>query len=49
MTVRAMKGGAIELPTEPFRVQDLIEAVEAGHARDRFRWESDKALAALRK
>jgi len=48
MTVQAMKGGAIEFLTKPFRDQDLIEAVEAGLARDRARRESDKALAALR-
>jgi RNA polymerase sigma factor (sigma-70 family) len=48
MTVQAMKGGAIEFLTKPFRDQDLIEAVEAGLARDRARWESDRALAALR-
>ena len=48
MTVRAMKGGAIEFLTKPFRDQDLLEAVEAGLARDRVRRESDRALAALR-
>ena len=48
MTVQAMKGGAIEFLTKPFRDQDLIEAVEAGLARDRARRESDKALAGLR-
>ena len=48
MTVQAMKGGAMEFLTKPFRDQDLIEAVEAGIARDRARRESDKALAGLR-
>src|SRR5262245_15871803 len=48
MTVQAMKGGAIEFLTKPFRDQDLIEAVEAGLARDRVRRESDRAFAALR-
>jgi FixJ family two-component response regulator len=48
MTVQAMKGGAIEFLTKPFRDQDLIEAVEAGIARDHARRESDKALNALR-
>src|SRR5215510_2808119 len=48
MTVQAMKGGAMEFLTKPFRDQDLIEAVEAGLARDRARRESDKALAGLR-
>jgi FixJ family two-component response regulator len=48
MTVRAMKGGAVEFLTKPFRDQDLLEAVEAGIARDRARRESDRALGALR-
>jgi FixJ family two-component response regulator len=48
MTVQAMKGGAIEFLTKPFRDQDLLDAVEAGIARDRARRESDKALGALR-
>jgi len=48
MTVQAMKGGAMEFLTKPFRDQDLIEAVEAGLARDRARRESEKALAGLR-
>jgi FixJ family two-component response regulator len=48
MTVQAMKGGAIEFLTKPFRDQDLIEAVEAGLARDRARQESARALAALK-
>ena len=48
MTVQAMKGGAIEFLTKPFRDQDLIDAVEAGIARDHARRESDKALNALR-
>src|SRR5262252_5257472 len=48
MTVQAMKGGAIEFLTKPFRDQELIEAVEAGLARDRSRRESDRQLAALR-
>jgi FixJ family two-component response regulator len=48
MTVQAMKGGAIEFLTKPFRDQDLLEAVQAGLARDRARRESDRALGALR-
>jgi FixJ family two-component response regulator len=48
MTVQAMKGGAIEFLTKPFRDQDLLDAVEAGLARDRSRRESDRALGALR-
>jgi len=48
MTVQAMKGGAIEFLTKPFRDQDLLDAVQAGLARDRARRESDSALLSLR-
>src|SRR5262245_13540653 len=48
MTVQAMKGGAIEFLTKPFRDQDLLEAVQAGLSSDDRRRESDKALAGLR-
>jgi FixJ family two-component response regulator len=48
MTVQAMKGGAIEFLTKPFRDQDLIDAVEAGIARDRVRRESDRVTAELK-
>ena len=48
MTVHAMKGGAIEFLTKPFRDQDLLDAVEAGLARDRARRERERALTALR-
>ena len=47
MTVRAMKAGAIEFLTKPFRDQDLLDAIEAGLARDRDRRESEKALDEL--
>jgi FixJ family two-component response regulator len=48
MSVQAMKGGAIEFLTKPFRDQDLLDAVEAGLARDRARRERDKVLSALK-
>jgi FixJ family two-component response regulator len=48
MTVQAMKGGAIEFLTKPFRDQDLLDAIEAGLAQDGARRASEKALAALR-
>ena len=48
MSVQAMKGGAIEFLTKPFRDQELLEAVQAGLARDRARRESDKELVGLR-
>jgi FixJ family two-component response regulator len=48
MTVQAMKAGAIEFLTKPFRDQDLLDAVNIGLARDRERRESEAALHALR-
>jgi RNA polymerase sigma factor (sigma-70 family) len=47
MTVQAMKRGAMEFLTKPFRDQDLLDAVEAGLARDRARQESERTLAML--
>lgn len=49
MSVQAMKGGAIEFLTKPFRDQDLIDAIHLGLARDRVRRENDRDLGALRK
>ena len=48
MTVQAMKGGAIEFLTKPFRDQDLLDAVNIGLARDRARRENEESLSALR-
>src|SRR5712672_172053 len=48
MSVRAMKGGAIEFLTKPFRDQDLIDAIQLGLARDRARRDNEEGLAALR-
>jgi RNA polymerase sigma factor (sigma-70 family) len=48
MTVQAMKGGAMEFLTKPFRDQDLLDAVEAGLVRDRAQQERERALAVLR-
>ncbi|MES0059562.1 response regulator [Mesorhizobium sp. M0025] len=48
MSVQAMKGGALEFLTKPFRDQDLLDAVEAGLARDRAHKDRDKMLRALR-
>src|ERR1700681_3296921 len=47
MSVQAMKGGAIEFLTKPFRDQDLIDAIQLGLARDRARRENVEALASL--
>ena len=48
MSVQAMKGGAIEFLTKPFRDQDLLDAIQLGLSRDRAWRENEKALAALR-
>ena len=48
MSVEAMKGGAIEFLTKPFRDQDLIDAIQLGLSRDQARRESEKDLTALR-
>ena len=47
MSVQAMKGGAIEFLTKPFRDQDLLDAIQLGLARDRERRESDRELRSL--
>ena len=49
MSVQAMKGGAIEFLTKPFRDQQLLDAIQLGLSRDRARRENEKALADLRK
>ena len=48
MTVRAMKAGAVEFLTKPFRDQDLLDAVQLGLKRDCERREGEKATADLR-
>jgi len=48
MSVQAMKGGAIEFLTKPFRDQDLLDAIQVGLAEDRAWLESEKAMADLR-
>src|SRR6266851_8723207 len=48
MSVQAMKGGAIEFLTKPFRDQEFLDAIQLGLYRDRARRENQKALAALR-
>jgi FixJ family two-component response regulator len=48
MSVKAMKDGAIEFLTKPFRDQDLLDAIQLGIARDRAWLENQKALAGLR-
>jgi FixJ family two-component response regulator len=48
MSVRAMKGGAIEFLTKPFREQDLLDAIQLGLERDRAWIEEEKMAAGLR-
>jgi RNA polymerase sigma factor (sigma-70 family) len=48
MSVQAMKGGAIEFLTKPFRDQDLLDAIQLGLSRDRTWREDEKALADLK-
>jgi FixJ family two-component response regulator len=48
MSVRAMKSGAVEFLTKPFRDQDLLEAVRAAIERDRARREQESSIAALK-
>ncbi|MCA6108575.1 response regulator transcription factor [Bradyrhizobium cenepequi] len=47
MTVRAMKGGAVDFLTKPFRDQELLDAVVAATERDRKRREVEKTVANL--
>jgi FixJ family two-component response regulator len=48
MSVRAMKAGAIEFLTKPFRDQDLLDAIQAAIERDRMRREGEKMISILR-
>ena len=49
MSVRAMKAGAVEFLTKPFRDQDLLDAVRVALDRDRDRRGLEKELEALRR
>jgi FixJ family two-component response regulator len=42
MSVKAMKGGAVEFLTKPFREQDILDAVQVALERDRKRREHDR-------
>lgn len=48
MSVRAMKGGAVDFLTKPFRDQDMLDAVATAIERDRKRRQADRAVVALR-
>lgn len=49
MSVRAMKAGAIEFLTKPFREQDLLDAIQQGLAQDRSRRQSAAIEARLQR
>jgi FixJ family two-component response regulator len=48
MSVRAMKAGAIDFLTKPFRDQDMLDAVAQAIDRDRKRREKDKESSGVR-
>jgi FixJ family two-component response regulator len=48
MSVQAMKAGAIDFLTKPFRDQDMLDAVTRALERDRKRRENERAVADLR-
>jgi FixJ family two-component response regulator len=48
MSVQAMKEGAIEFLTKPFRDQDLLDAIQAALRRDRARLDEESKVADLR-
>jgi FixJ family two-component response regulator len=43
MSVRAMKAGAVEFLTKPFRDQDMLDAVQLALAKDRLRCDNEQA------
>jgi FixJ family two-component response regulator len=48
MSVQAMKAGAIEFLTKPFRDQDLLDAIQLGVERDRARRRDSEVVRQLR-
>jgi FixJ family two-component response regulator len=48
MSVKAMKAGAVDFLTKPFRDQDMLDAVAMAIERDRKRREDERAVAELR-
>jgi FixJ family two-component response regulator len=48
MSVKAMKAGAVEFLTKPFRDQDMLDAVQLALAKDGVRRENEQAIVELR-
>ena len=48
MTVRAMKAGAVEFLTKPFRGQELLDAIQEAIAKDRAAWNERAQMSELR-
>ena len=48
MSVRAMKAGAVEFLTKPFRDQDLLDAIQVALDKDRARHERKNTVDMLR-
>jgi FixJ family two-component response regulator len=48
MSVKAMKAGAVDFLTKPFRDQDILDAVIRALERDQKRRDSEKAVSELR-
>jgi FixJ family two-component response regulator len=48
MTVRAMKAGAVEFLTKPFRGQELLDAIQDAIAKDRVAWQERSEMSDLR-
>lgn len=48
MTVRAMKAGAVEFLTKPFRDQEMLDAIQVALERDKARHEKEDVVATLR-
>lgn len=49
MSVQAMKAGAVDFLSKPFRNQELLDAIYQGLERDRMRRHHDAEIAAVRK
>jgi DNA-binding CsgD family transcriptional regulator len=48
MSVRAIKGGAVDFLAKPFRDQDMLDAVQSGLAQDRARRKTANVTVQLR-